>query len=164
MRRRRFALRRDTHQAFGLPVIGLAQGLNEALELIWRKTRFLRLRACIDLHINTRAAAGFIRRFHKCFDQFFAVNRFDNIKKGDSIFGLIGLQRADKTKLNFLAVVGKCLAPSGLRLLNAVLAKNYLAQIKCGLYAVVGLYFGHGDEGYIGRRASNRLGSRSNSL
>ena len=164
MRGRRFALRRDTHQAFGFPVIGLAQRFNKALDLTGGEAGFLGLVARIDLYINMRAATYFVTGLSQRLNKFFAVNRFNHVKKSRSSFGLIGLQRADKTEFDFFAVVGKCLAPSGLRLLDAVLTKNYLAQIKRRLYAVVGLYFGHGDEAYVGRSPPNRPGSRSNSL
>ena len=145
MRRRRFKRGRNAHQSLDREAEFLAALPDETVSLLRQDACLLRLCACIDLNQKTRPAALPPRLLRERPGDLGAIDRFDDIKEGDRLAGLVGLEGADETKFDVwkLRLEGQ---PLALRLLDPVFAENPLTGRERFPQLLFAMRFRYGDD------------------
>ena len=148
---------RNAHQAFDLEAMRVAAARDEIGRICRAHASLLRLFACVDLNIKPGRTAGLGHGLRQRACQLVPVQRLDDVKQGDSILGLVGLQWPDKPQLQ-IGMRRTAVRPAGLGLLDAVLTKDALARAQHGLDPLIRLLLGDRDKRDGPRIAPRPLG------
>lgn len=133
MRRGVFVSRRDTHQSGNAQTMLITARRDEPVSVGRQCAGLLRLLTRIDLQVQIRVTPLRLDLTGKHPRKLDPINRMNGIKKGDRVFGLVGLQGSDQVDLR---IWKGSLQPRPflLSFLHSVFTKEALSCFKDGNY------------------------------